>query len=65
MAEKITPLTDGELEGVAGGAGEKTSGFTSTPACPQCGGTNVRLIDFPDNARWHCYDCGYEWDFTY
>ena len=58
-------MADGALEAVAGGADEKTPGFTSTPACPQCGSTNVRLIDFPDKAWWHCYDCGYEWDFNY
>ena len=60
MAEKKIPVSDEKLESVAGGADVEPVG--DVPPCPKCGSTNVMLIDFPDKAWWHCYDCGYEWD---
>ena len=63
MAEEKKPVSDDRLESVAGGANADGAPVESTPPCPQCGSTNVMLIDFPDKCWWHCYDCGYEWDF--
>ena len=62
--ETKAPLSDEALEGVAGGVEDEKTVVGDVPPCPQCGSTNVMLIDFPDKCWWHCYDCGYEWDFS-
>lgn len=69
VSENLKPENQGSLpeealEGVAGGAPAEAAGLSSVPNCPKCGSSNVMYEDFPDKAWWHCYDCGYDWDFS-
>ena len=64
MAEAKTPLPDENFEAVSGGADTDNATPVNAPACPKCGGTDVMLVDTPDRSFWHCYDCGYEWDYS-
>ena len=64
MVEEKTSVPDEALEAVAGGAYAEANGAASNgDVCPKCGSVNTMYEDFPDKAYWHCYDCGYDWDF--
>lgn len=56
-------LSDEELDKINNGLGIE-NGWHYTQRCPVCGSTNVKCVD-DYGVKWHCNDCGADFEVNY